>query len=547
MNAPRSPPPDFTDFVRPYSSGNQPDGLPLPPLELLIGKELQVHAVLRGQDNPNRHRRRWPPRSCCTLVTSPTSPASFGRSMPLSPDEVYNLGAQVSLVTSPLVGERPRDDRGHRHYGVLNMLSRRCVCTPPTTRPRSSFYRASSSEMFGKVQQVPQHERTLLWPRSPYGVAKVFGHYMTINHRESYGMHASSGILFNHESPRRRASSSSQDLDGGRRDRRGPQRPRRHGQPRCRARLGLRRATMSRACGGCSSSRRATTTSWQPGCRARSETSLTPPSPMWASRTGRTTCARTPASCDRPSPTTSSGDASKAREVLEVDTERQLSGAGRDDGGRRPRPAPSRTEVATMPVALVTGVAGQDGGYLAERLLADGYAVHGLTRSGDDPIGLPARWFCTAVTSPTGRRSPPWWRRSPRTRSITSVGRARSRPRGRTPTAPLRSTPPPLKGSSETAWNSAALRQIGPARPGVQCGDLRGAGVLPAGRGHPDRPAKPYSRSKAAAHGGLCELARQVCTPRRSSCTTTSPRAANDLRRPQDHLRGGRDRPPRGR
>ncbi len=65
------------------------------------------------------------------------------------------------------------------------------------------FYQASSSEMFGKVQETPQRETTLLWPRSPYGVAKVFGHYMTINYRESYGMHASSGILFNHESPRR--------------------------------------------------------------------------------------------------------------------------------------------------------------------------------------------------------------------------------------------------------------------------------------------------------------------------------------------------------
>jgi GDPmannose 4,6-dehydratase len=65
------------------------------------------------------------------------------------------------------------------------------------------FYQASSSEMFGKVQTVPQNEKTLLWPRSPYGVAKTYGHYMTINYRESYGMHASSGILFNHESPRR--------------------------------------------------------------------------------------------------------------------------------------------------------------------------------------------------------------------------------------------------------------------------------------------------------------------------------------------------------
>jgi GDPmannose 4,6-dehydratase len=68
---------------------------------------------------------------------------------------------------------------------------------------RIRFYQASSSEMFGKVREVPQTERTQFWPRSPYGVSKVFGHYMTINYRESYGMHASSGILFNHESPLR--------------------------------------------------------------------------------------------------------------------------------------------------------------------------------------------------------------------------------------------------------------------------------------------------------------------------------------------------------
>jgi GDPmannose 4,6-dehydratase len=86
--------------------------------------------------------------------------------------------------------------------GVLNMLEAvRLYCGDDPGRVR--FYQASSSEMFGKVQEVPQSESTLLWPRSPYGVAKVFGHYMTINYRESYGMHASSGILFNHESPRR--------------------------------------------------------------------------------------------------------------------------------------------------------------------------------------------------------------------------------------------------------------------------------------------------------------------------------------------------------
>jgi GDPmannose 4,6-dehydratase len=86
--------------------------------------------------------------------------------------------------------------------GVLNMLeATRLYAGDDPQKVR--FYQASSSEMFGKVQDVPQRESTLLWPRSPYGVAKVFGHHMTINYRESYGMHASSGILFNHESPRR--------------------------------------------------------------------------------------------------------------------------------------------------------------------------------------------------------------------------------------------------------------------------------------------------------------------------------------------------------
>ena len=86
--------------------------------------------------------------------------------------------------------------------GVLNMLEA-VRLSAGDDAGRIRFYQASSSEMFGKVQQVPQSESTLLWPRSPYGVAKVYGHYMTINYRESYGMHASSGILFNHESPRR--------------------------------------------------------------------------------------------------------------------------------------------------------------------------------------------------------------------------------------------------------------------------------------------------------------------------------------------------------
>ena len=86
--------------------------------------------------------------------------------------------------------------------GVLSMLESVRLYQEVSGK-RVRFYQASSSEMFGKVQHVPQNESTLLWPRSPYGVAKVYGHYLTINYRESYDMHASSGILFNHESPRR--------------------------------------------------------------------------------------------------------------------------------------------------------------------------------------------------------------------------------------------------------------------------------------------------------------------------------------------------------
>lgn len=115
------------------------------------------------------------------------------------PDEIYNLGA-ISFVAYSWENASLTTDVTAK--GVLNILeATRLYAGDDIAKVR--FYQASSSEMYGKVQQVPQSESTLLWPRSPYGVAKVFGHYMTINYRESYGLHASSGILFNHESPRR--------------------------------------------------------------------------------------------------------------------------------------------------------------------------------------------------------------------------------------------------------------------------------------------------------------------------------------------------------
>ena len=111
------------------------------------------------------------------------------------PAEVYNLAAQSFVQTSfaqpVLTGEVTA-------LGVTRLLDA-ILLTDPGIR----FYQASSSEMFGKVVEVPQNERTPFYPRSPYGVAKVYGHWLTVNYRESYGLHATSGILFNHESPRR--------------------------------------------------------------------------------------------------------------------------------------------------------------------------------------------------------------------------------------------------------------------------------------------------------------------------------------------------------
>ncbi|CAN5864849.1 GDP-mannose 4,6-dehydratase [soil metagenome] len=111
------------------------------------------------------------------------------------PDEIYNLAAQSFVQTSwpqpVLTGE-------FTALGVTRMLE-----AMKRAAPKARFYQASSSEMFGKVMEVPQTETTPFYPRSPYGVAKVYGHWITLNYRESFGLYASSGILFNHESPRR--------------------------------------------------------------------------------------------------------------------------------------------------------------------------------------------------------------------------------------------------------------------------------------------------------------------------------------------------------
>jgi len=113
----------------------------------------------------------------------------------IQPDEIYNLAAQSFVKAS---WEQPMFTGESTGLGVTRMLEAvRFAC------PSAKFYQASSSEMFGKVQEIPQVESTPFWPRSPYGVAKVYGHWITVNYRESYQLFAVSGILFNHESPRR--------------------------------------------------------------------------------------------------------------------------------------------------------------------------------------------------------------------------------------------------------------------------------------------------------------------------------------------------------
>lgn len=115
------------------------------------------------------------------------------------PNEIYNLGAMSFVGES---WEKVTQTTEVSALGVLNLLeaTRQYVASD---LGKAKFYQASSSEMYGSAVASPQDETTAFWPRSPYGVAKVFGHHMTINYRESYGLHASSGILFNHESPRR--------------------------------------------------------------------------------------------------------------------------------------------------------------------------------------------------------------------------------------------------------------------------------------------------------------------------------------------------------
>jgi GDPmannose 4,6-dehydratase len=174
-------------------------------VELLLAKGYEVHGVIRRSSTFNTSRIDH-------LYTDPTVYSKrlflhFGDLADsvqmvkllyeLQPDEIYNLGAQSHVRVSFDIPEYTGDVVGVGAVRILEAIREAGLVK------KCRFYQASSSEMFGKVQEVPQTEKTPFWPRSPYGCAKMYAYWLTVNYRESYNLHASNGILFNHESPRR--------------------------------------------------------------------------------------------------------------------------------------------------------------------------------------------------------------------------------------------------------------------------------------------------------------------------------------------------------
>ena len=171
--------------------------------ELLLAKGYEVHGIIRRASSFNTERLdsiyRDPHGSGVRLFLHYGDLADAAVTSTLiadiKPDEIYNLAAQSHVRVSFDIPEYTGDVTAVGTTRVLEAMRK--------TSPKARFYQASSSEMFGLVQETPQRETTPFYPRSPYGAAKVYSYWMTVNYRESYNLHASNGILFNHESPRR--------------------------------------------------------------------------------------------------------------------------------------------------------------------------------------------------------------------------------------------------------------------------------------------------------------------------------------------------------
>ena len=167
--------------------------------ELLIKKNYDVHAVKRRSSSLNTERidHLYKEKNFFLHYGDLTDSNSISLIKNIKPNEIYNLGAQSHVAVS---FKNPLYTTQTDALGCLNILE---AIKSLNLINKVKFYQAGTSEMFGKVMEIPQTEKTPFYPRSPYGVAKLFGHWMTINYRESYNMFACNGILFNHESPRR--------------------------------------------------------------------------------------------------------------------------------------------------------------------------------------------------------------------------------------------------------------------------------------------------------------------------------------------------------
>jgi GDPmannose 4,6-dehydratase len=164
--------------------------------ELLLEKEYEVHGLVRRSSSFNTWRIDHIRDRLALHYGDLVDQNSLARALEaIEPDEIYNLAAQSHVKVS---FEMPEYTTGVTGLGVLRLLDAVRELGLPTR-----VYQAGSSEMYGLVQETPQTERTPFHPRSPYGISKVFGHWMAVNYREGYGLHVSNGILFNHESPRR--------------------------------------------------------------------------------------------------------------------------------------------------------------------------------------------------------------------------------------------------------------------------------------------------------------------------------------------------------
>ncbi|MBZ0299893.1 MAG: GDP-mannose 4,6-dehydratase [Anaerolineae bacterium] len=164
--------------------------------EFLLSRDYDVYGLVRRTSTVNFERIRHIQDQLTLIPGDLLDQTSLTQTLSqVQPQEVYNLAAQSFVQTS---WNQPVFTGDVTALGVTRVLD-----AIRTVNPEIRFYQASSSEMFGKVREVPQKETTPFYPRSPYGVAKVYGHWITVNYRESYNLHATSGILFNHESPRR--------------------------------------------------------------------------------------------------------------------------------------------------------------------------------------------------------------------------------------------------------------------------------------------------------------------------------------------------------